>query len=243
MSGSKYFFILKFGLVLIAGVLIFGLIYQAVSSRSYDKNVLSAIGSAEARIISDNAHLTINISRAGSLVNLTKAYKLLDQDLNLLKNFLRKNGLTDYKITVNPTSIKEELIKGNRKTGVELNRLVEISSERAEKIKEISEIVSALSSSEVVFSVDSAEYYYNGDWPYEQLLKEAADDAREQAVAKAAVRGRHLGEFRKVLGGSEKILPADLPKIIYGNYDQDYYDDSTPEKDIMVTVKLLFAYE
>ncbi|MFA5000357.1 MAG: SIMPL domain-containing protein [Patescibacteria group bacterium] len=241
MKNSKFIFILISGLLLIAGFLIFGLFLQAIHSRAESYDLLLVSGSAKARIISNNAELKIFISRLAPLDDLTNAYGYFEYDLDWLKKTLKENGLDISRLEISPVIIegKKEEDASREAINIRLTRTVTINGE-TDKITKVSQAVSSFNSAAVTFSVQSLEYY-NSDYPdlYEPLLKEAFQDAKAQAYQKAADLGRHLGEFKRVVSGSERILPADSPDIFYDRY----YDTSSIEKDMVIKVVLLFGFK
>lgn len=241
MRNSKFIFILISGLLLIAGLLIFGLFLQAVHSRNEIYNLLLASGSAKARITSNNAELKIFISRLAPLNDLTSAYEHFERDLDRLKKVLRENGLDISRLEISPVIIerKKEEGAGQETINNRLTRTITIDGE-TDKITKFSQTISLFNSTTVTFSIQSLEYY-NSDYPdlYELLLEEAFQDAKTQASKKAASLGRRLGEFKRVTSGSERIVPADSSDTFYDRY----YDTSSIEKDMVITVELLFGFK
>jgi len=241
MRDSKFILILISGLLLIAGLLIFGLLLQAINSRAESCDLLLASGSAKARIISNNAELIISISRLAPLGDLTNAYEYFERDLDRLKKALGDNDFDMSRLKISPIIIerKKEEEKSREAINNRLTRTVTISGE-ADKITKVSQTISSFNSAAATFSVQSLEYY-NSNYPdlYETLLEEAFQDAKVQASKKAASVGRHLGKFKRVVSGSERILPANSSDIFYDRY----YDTSSIEKDMVITVELLFGFK
>lgn len=243
MRDFKFSFVLISGLLLIAGLLIFGLTLQSIHSRAESYDLLSASGSAKARITSNNAELIISISRLAPLSDLTNAYGYFEHDLDKLKETLVRNGFNISHLEISPVIIEEKKENGETMSRKAIdNRLVRtvtISGE-TDKITKVSQIVSSFNSAEATFSVQSLEYYdYNYSDLYEPLLEQAFQDAKVQASKKAASLGRHLGKLKRVIGGSERILPVDSTDTFYDRY----YDTSSIGKDMIITVELLFGFK
>lgn len=243
MKDFKFSLVLISGLLLIAGLLIFGLTLQSIHSRAESYDLLSASGSAKARITSNNAELIISISRLAPLSDLTNAYGYFEHDLNRLKEALGENGFDISHLEISPVIIEEKNEEGGAiSRGVvsnQLTRTVTIDGETS-KITKFSQAITSFNSAAVTFSVQSLEYY-DSNYPdlYEPLLEQAFQDAKAQASKKAASLGRHLGKLKRVVGGSERILPVDSMDTFYDRY----YDTSSIEKDMIITVELLFGFK
>lgn len=242
MRDFKFRFILIFGLLLIAVLLILGLLLQSINSRAESYNLLPASGSAKARITSNNAEIIISISRLAPQVDLADAYKYFERDLDKIKKVLAENGLDISRIEIGPVIIggEEEEDMGREVVNNHLKRKVTIHGD-AEKIIKVSQAIASLNSADVTFSVKSLEYYSSTYTDlYEPLLEEAYQDAEVQAAKKAASLGRHLGKLKRVVSGSETLLPVGSSS---DSFPDQYMDTSSLEKDMVITVNLLFGYK
>lgn len=240
MKDSKFILILLSGLLLITVFLISSLFLQSIRSWNEVHNLLSASGSAKARITANNAELVILISRLAPLDDLTNAYEYFECDSDRLTKALRENDFNIRHLEISPVTIegKKEEEKGRGAINSRLTRTVTIGG-KADKITKISQTISSFNSAAATFSVKSLEYYSSNYTDlYEPLLEEAFQDAKVQASQKATSLGRHLGKLKKVVSGSERILPPDSSDIFYDGY----YDTSSLEKDMVITVELLFGF-
>ncbi|MBC7334387.1 MAG: SIMPL domain-containing protein, partial [Actinobacteria bacterium] len=119
-----------------------------------------------------------------------------------------------------------------------LRQNVEIKSSDVEKITSIAKNTQKIIDQGVIFSTNSLEYYYSKLPELRiSLLSEAVKDAKLRAEQIAKGSGREIRSIKSATSGVVQVLP------VYSTEISDYgaYDTSTIEKEVMVTVSVVFT--
>jgi uncharacterized protein len=227
------------GGALVLSFTIFGLFYYNAQSSSKN-DMLSVTGSAKIRVTSDQAKLTLSISRTVPVSELAAGYASVAKDLSLAKTFLKQQGITDAQITDSTVSSNQIYDYNNRfaEARYELRQTITVESGDVQKLTDVSKKIPTLASQGAIVSIQSLEYTYSKLPELRvSLLGDAVKDAKSRAEKIAGGTGRGVGGIRAASGGVVQLLPPNSIEVS----DYGSYDTSSIEKDVMVTVKASFG--
>ncbi|MCX6347772.1 MAG: SIMPL domain-containing protein, partial [Actinobacteria bacterium] len=121
-----------------------------------------------------------------------------------------------------------------------LRQTVEIQSKEIQKITDLSKNVQALINEGVIFSISSLQYYVTNLPELRiNLLADAVKDAKARAQKIAEGTGKKIGTIKTANMGVVQVLPVNSTDVS----DYGTYDTSTVEKEVMITVTVLFTLE
>jgi hypothetical protein len=201
-------------------------------------NVLSVTGSARMSATSDLVKVSGSFSRSATSSTLNDAYAQMDRDLAIVKKFFADNNIKDDQITVTPVQMMTSYDNyGNKRDQYTLTQRVQIQSTDVDAITELAKKTSVIVSKGVIYSPEQVEYYYS-KLPEARvsLLPDAIADAKARATKIAESSGSKIGKLRSAAQGVVQVVSQNSTDVS----DYGYYDTSTKEKEIMVTVKASF---
>ena len=221
------------------------IISAAIWSVSYynkdASNSLSVTGSASKEVVSDSAKFSGNFSRIAKVSELKSGYDQMTSDLNIVKAFLKAQGIDDKDVTISTVSMNENYnYNQNYQTEKEytLSQQVEVASSDVSKITDLAKKTQDLINKGVIFSTNAVEYYYTKLPDLRvSLLSDAIKDAKARAQKMAEATGKHVGDLKSAASGVVQVLPQNSLEIS----DYGTYDTSKINKNIMVTVKAAFG--
>lgn len=203
--------------------------------RSLD-NTLSVTGSTKVRVKADLAKWTISTNSVVSPDQVSYAYSTVSNDMAKIKNFLVKNGVSAEQMTLSPI-YSDDYWSGNSERKVNVRQTVTVNSGELDKIKTISENMTALSQEGVVFAPESPQYYVSSLPDLRvSLIGKAVVDAQARAKEIASSMGQSVGKLKSASSGVVQVLQPDSNDV--SDYGQ--YDTLTIDKDVMVTVRATF---
>jgi len=233
------------GICLAIGIIISTVIISNTVTRVKLANqTITVKGYAEKRISSDLIVWKGVFSVRGS--ELVEAYKSLDHDLSLVKEYLVSKGIAENEIVV--SSIRTRTIYGrdaqgrptDQVSGYELEQQVEVRSNQVDKIAAIARESTELINKGVHFQSLEPQYFYTklSDLKIE-MLAAATKDARVRAEQLAINSGSKLGSLRSASMGVLQITKA------YSTEVSDYgiNDVTSLEKDIKAVVTVSFSID
>ena len=215
------------------------------SSSYYNKdtsNSLSVTGSASKQVVSDSAKFSGSFSRIVKISKLKDGYFQIAQDLVLVKNFLKDQGIEDDSVTISTVSMYENYKYDNNSVQTEkeytISQNVEISSSDVNKITLLAQKTSDLINKGVIFSTNQVEYYYTKLPDLRvSLLSDAIKDAQARAAKMAEATGRKVGDLKSAASGVVQVLSSNSLEVS----DYGTYDTSKINKNVMVTVRAAFG--
>ena len=225
------------GVCLIISATIWALAYYNKDS----SNSLSVTGSASKEVVSDSAKFSGNFSRIVKVSNLKSGYTQIAQDLTIVKQFLKDQGIDDKNVTISTVSMFENYNYNNNNTQAEkeytISQTVEVSSSDINQITSLAQKTQDLINKGVIFSTNAVEYYY-AKLPELRvsLLSDAIKDAQARAQKMAEATGKSVGSLKSAASGVVQVLPANSLEVS----DYGTYDTSKVNKNVMVTVKASF---
>jgi len=204
-------------------------------------NSLSVTGSASKEVVSDSAKFSGNFSRIAKVSALKSGYDQMTADLNIVKNFLKTQGIDDKDITISTVSMNENYkYDNNNQTEKEytLNQQVEVASSDINKITSLAQKTQDLINKGVIFSTNAVEYYYTKLPDLRvSLLSDAIKDAKARAEKMAESTGKKVGDLKSAASGVVQVLPSNSLEVS----DYGTYDTSKINKNVMVTVRAAFG--
>ncbi|TSC58254.1 MAG: hypothetical protein Greene041619_685 [Candidatus Peregrinibacteria bacterium Greene0416_19] len=223
--------ILGISIVLAAGIA--G--HAAVRAKNTD--TISITGSAQRRITSDAAKWRLTLSRQTDAAGLRDASAQVEQDLRVLKSYLKKSGLPDAAVTVAPVSV-DSVYTSDGPAMYNVHQDVVMESEDVAQISRVAQGATALLTGGAVLSTTGLEFYYSKLAELKiAMLAEATRDAQMRAARIAESAGSRLGKLKSAAQGVFQITPVHSTDV----EDYGMYDTSTVEKQITSVVRATFT--
>jgi len=202
-------------------------------------NTLSVTGSARIKVNSDLVRWIGTFSRTVPEEDLKNGYRKMSNDLNLVLEFYKKNGINTKDLIISPVSVEQPWLYSDRQGPKEfiLRQTVEIQSNDLEKITTLAKNFQELLDKGVNFSTQSLEYYYSKLPELRvDLLTEAMNDAKARAEKIAQSSGQKVGSLKSASMGVVQVLAPNSTEVTdYGSYNTE-----TIDKEVMVTVRATF---
>lgn len=208
---------------------------------------LSATGSASVDFTSDLAIWRGSFSVRGNTSK--EAYRKIEQNAEIVENYLKERGVTGEEITFYSVYI-DELTKdnynaegeyiGSESDGYELTQSFAVSSYDVNKITNISNECTELINSGVEIFSSSPEYYYTKlDELKLQLIEEATKNAKERIDIMARNAGCQAGDLLSANLGVFQITGAysGTEEYSYGGT----FNTSEKDKTASITVRLNYT--
>ena len=229
--------------IISSGILAYGFVYYKTSG----DNDIKATGSASVDFESDLIVWRGNFSQEANTSRI--AYEKIKNDADIVKDYLRKQGLTDSEIvfsSVDVTRTTEDRYNdegnfiGSYYTGYKLTQSITVTSEKIDAVAERSRNISTLLESGVEFESWSPEYYKTDlDDVKMELIGRATENARERIDIMAAGTGAGVGRLKNSELGVIQITPRNSGTSSY-TYD-GAFDTSSRYKTATITVRLDYA--
>ncbi len=203
--------------------------------RSLD-NTLSVTGSTKVRVKADLVKWTISTNSVVSPSEVSYAYTKVSDNAAKIKAFLLKNGITAEQMTISPI-YNDDYWSGTNVRQVNVRQTITVNSKDVERIKTISENMTALAQQGISFSPESPQYSVSSLPELRiSLIGKAVVDAKARATEIAESMGQSVGKLKSASSGVVQVLQPDSNEV--SDYGQ--YDTMTIDKDVMVTVRATF---
>lgn len=230
---------LTVGGALVVAVIVGGMFY---TTKKTDGDALTVTGSARKEVTSDTVLWRTAISRNVGYADLKSGYAQMSRDLEVVKTFLTKNGVTDESITVQPITMMEDW--GNNGPVAQefkrytLSQSIEIKSADVAGITKLAQNINELINQGVLFQSYGLEYYYTNLAQLRvDMLSDAIADAKARATSMARAGGQRVGSLQSASSGVVQVLSRGSVEVS----DYGSYDTSKIEKDVMITVRATFG--
>lgn len=224
------------------------LLSDAFKNRNANNDTISVTGLGKKDFISDLIVWSGSFSKKN--MTLKDAYASLDNDREVIKNYLLTKGIAQSEIVFSAVNISKQYdynydTNGNMRqkvfSGFLLDQNVQIESKEVDKIENISREVTELINSGVELYSNPPQYYYTKLAELKvQMIAEATKDANARAESIATNADSDLGKLKK----------ADLGvfQIIAQNSSEEYswggsFNTSSKKKTANITVKLLYQVD
>lgn len=204
-------------------------------------NTLSVTGSAKEKVISDSVKWRSEFTRQVFASDLSAGYAQMKKDQKVVNDFMKENGVKEDEMSISPVFM-DQVYKYDQSAPREyvLRQNVVVQSSEVDKITALAKNVQKLIDQGVVFATQSLEYYYS-KLPEMRvnLLSSAVRDAKARADKIAESSGKKVSSVQSASMGVVQVLTPNSVEIS----DYGTYDTSSIEKEIMVTVKVVFKLE
>lgn len=234
---SRLLFAGILGISLVASSVVFGAFFY--QSRLPQKTV-RVVGAATQRFDSDIVKWRLLLSRSVSAGELQSGYALLGKDLESLIELLKANGFGEDDLTIQPINVNPVFSQYERSgspAGYSIVQSVYLISSDIPKVEHLALNPGTLSSRGIMLQSSNLEYYFS-----------KLSDIKKSLLAKATADARRRGdEIAK--GTGDRISKIDSARVgvfqitePYSTEVSDYgiYNTATREKDITVTVSVVF---
>lgn len=232
-------------IIALAVVIAAYLFSNAFKNRNQANDTISVTGLGKQDFVSDLIVWSGSFSKRS--FELKDAYAALDNDREIIRNYLTSKGIKAEEIVFSAVSINKEFQytydqNGNTRqqifNGFQLSQSVTIESKEVDKVESISREVTQLINSGVEFYSNPPEYYYTKLAELKiKMIAEATKDAKARAESIAENAGSDLGALKKSDMG--------VFQIIAQNSSEDYswggsFNTSAKKKTANITVKLVY---
>ncbi|MHB8278191.1 MAG: SIMPL domain-containing protein [Candidatus Humimicrobiaceae bacterium] len=224
------------GICFIIGILVFSFAFYKV--RTAD-NSMWVTGSFKQKVNSDIAKLSAGFSRNIPVEDLKSGYSQMKSDEAVVKKFFIEAGFNEKDLQISPVFMDAPFMYDpNAAKEYILRQTVEIQSKEIQKLTDLSKNVQKLIDEGVIFSINSLQYYVTNLPELRiSLLADAVKDAKARAQKIAEGTGKQIGTIKTANMGVVQVLPVNSTDVS----DYGTYDTSTIEKEVMVTVTVLFT--
>ncbi len=210
----------------------------------FTREQISVTGSATKEIKSDYIVWTGDFSRREP--DLKTAYKVLGEDLEKVKAYLKSRGVKDSE-TVFSQVYTETVYKKNEKgndtndiQGYTLSQSVTIRSYDVDRVTTVSRESTELIDQGVQFTSQAPEFFYTKlDELKIEMLAKATDNAKQRAESMARATGNKVGFMRSARMGVFQITPATSTDVS----DWGVNDTTALDKKVMAVVTVSFGIE
>ncbi|MHB1347964.1 MAG: SIMPL domain-containing protein, partial [Candidatus Humimicrobiaceae bacterium] len=204
-------------------------------------NSMWVTGSFKQKVNSDLAKFSAGFSRNVSVEDLKSGYSQMKSDEEIVKKYFTDAGFNEKEILVSPVFMDAPFMYDpNAAKEYILRQSVEIQSNEIQKITDLSKNVQVLINEGVIFSVNSLQYFVSNLPELRiNLLADAVKDAKARAQKIAEGTGKKIGTIKTANMGVVQVLPVNSTDVS----DYGTYDTSTIEKEVMITVTVLFTLE
>ena len=224
--------------LIVTGFLVTNAIYKIKSS----ENSIAVTGSAKKNVTSDLVKWTGSFSRNVNPNDLKSGYTSMKKDLDVVKTYLKTNGINDDTYTVSPVFVDNvynyKQDGGNQLAGYILKQNIIVQSADLQKITKLAQDVTPIINQGIIFSTQSLEYFYT-KLPEAriELLAEATKDAKNRAEKIAQSTGSQVSALRSASAGVIQVLQPNSTDVS----DYGSYDTSTIEKEITAVIRVSFS--
>jgi hypothetical protein len=210
---------------------------------------ITATGSASVDFKSDRATWSGYFSATAATTQ--DAYEIIEQDAELIFNYLRDSGLDASDVAFGSTDIYTRSrtlygpngeYLGEEFEGYELSRSVYVASDNVDLVEKISSDITSLIVSGVNIRPDSPSYYYTKlDELKLDLIEQATQNARERVNIVASNSGAEVGKLQNATLGVFQITATNSATDDFTAYGT--LNTWSKFKTASITVKLYFAVD
>ncbi|HPM42395.1 MAG TPA: SIMPL domain-containing protein [Candidatus Omnitrophota bacterium] len=210
----------------------------------FTREQISVTGSATKEIKSDYIVWTGDFSRREP--DLKTAYKMLGEDLEKVKAYLKSRGVKDNEKVfsqVYTETVYKKNEKGNDTNDIQgytLSQGVTIRSYDVDRITTVSRESTELIDQGVQFTSQAPEFFYTKlDELKIEMLAKATDNAKQRAESMAKATGNKVGFMRSARMGVFQITPVTSTDVS----DWGVNDTTALDKKVMAVVTVSFGIE
>jgi hypothetical protein len=229
--------IIIFSISVLLSALILGIFFY--TSRKTE-NTIRVTGYATKRLDSDIIKWSLVISRPASLSDMKYGYQQIKQDVETLINELKKAGITDSEITIQPVSSQQQYNRDGMVSGYSIKQNLFIISDNLTIVEKLARNPDFIYNKGIILESSYMEYNYSkiSDLKKE-LLAQATQDAKNRAIEIAKSAGLKLGKMISAHQGVFQITEPNSTEVS----DYGVYSTTTKTKDITVTLSASFVIQ
>jgi len=235
-------------LIAIAVILTGYLLGHAYMSKGKPDPRISVVGLGEESFDSDLIVWNSSFSRKN--IDLKTAYAELNNDLKLLKSYLKRKGVADSDIIIEAANIQKEYSNeydenGNLRntyfSGYNITQSVKVQSKNVGLVEKVSREVSELIDAGIELNSQAPEYYYTKLAELKlKMIEEATKDAHERAGKIAENGGGELGDLKNADMGVFQITAE--------NSSEEYewggsFNTTSRRKTANITIRLQYEID
>ncbi len=237
-SNKIIYFGVILGVCFIIGALIFSMFFY--KSRAQE-DTMWVTGSVKQPVTSDIVKFSGSFMRNVPVDDLKLGYSQMKSDEESVKKFFSEAGFDSNSINISPVYMEAPFMYDpNAAKEYILRQQVEIQSKEVQKLTDVSKNIQKLVNEGVIFSMNSLQYYISNLPELRiNLLADAVKDAKARAQKIAEGTNKKIGTIKTANMGVVQVLPVNSTEVS----DYGTYDTSTIEKEVMITVTVLFTLE
>ena len=242
---KSYLSSLVIGISIVTTAFIFANTYN---NRNDNKKSISVTGLGSKSFVSDLIVWSGSFGKKN--MNLQKAYALLDNDQEVIQNYMLSKGLTNSNMIFSAVDISKEFkntyddegnYAGQVFTGYRLTQSVQIESNDVELVESISREISELINKGIEFNSQNPRYYYTKLAELKlEMIAEATKDANSRAKNIAINAESEIGDLKHAKMG--------VFQIVAQNSSESYswggaFNTTSKRKTASITMKLEYELE
>ncbi len=197
------------------GIIVLGFCIKAgLDSFAQNQRVVGVKGLAEREVKADKVIWPIVYKELGD--NLPELYTRINEKNNIVKKYLKDNGITDDEISTNvvATDLQADSYGADRMPyRYRINSVVTVNSTKVDTVRKLIENQSTLIQQGVAISFDystTTQYEFTGlNTIKPEMIKEATQNARKAAAQFAADSDSKLGKIKSASQGQFSIEDRD----------------------------------
>ena len=225
------------GIAIVVAFLVFGIFFY--SARRSD-NTVAVVGAATTRFDSDIVKWRITLSRTSDEKVMAAGYRMLQGDVEALRNLLKAKGIEEKEIMAQPINSDRVYGPQGQTSTFNIQQTLIVITSNIAAVEELALNPLVLVESGVILQHSNLEYLNSKLAELKmKLLSEATKDARKRAEEIAGSSGASLGPVSSLRAG---VFQINEP---FSNEVSDYgmYNTQAKVKDITVTVRAEFRIE
>ncbi len=232
----------EYQLTIFALILTLGLIIAVfIGTNIISEKGIYMTGSAEEIVMSDSAVWTITINTKKP--TLVAAYKVLENQIPVVKKYLIDNGIKEENINIETASYwtsMKRLPNGNvtdEISSYNYSQNIKVKSDDVFLIKKLSTDIPKLTEQDIDLNSQQPEYQYSKLAELKvKLLEKASLDAKQRANSTLKVNGNKTGKILSVKTGVFQITAPESTNVS----DIGIIDANSIEKKVTAVVKVTY---
>lgn len=226
--------IIIFSIGILLAALVLGIFFY--NSRK-PQNTIRVTGYATKRFESDILKWSLSIVRPSGLNDIKTGYQAIKQDVEFLTSELKKIGINENEITVQPVSNQPQYNRDGVISGYSVRQNLFIISNNLDALEKLARNPDFIYNKGIILESSYIEYNYSKISELKkELLAQATIDAKSRSEEIAKSANSKLGKMTSARQGVFQITEPNSNEVS----DYGIYSTATKTKDITVTVSTTF---
>lgn len=234
---EKLIMVSVLGISLIISSVVFGTYFY--QSRQPEKTI-RVVGASTQRFGSDIIKWRITVTRTTGINDLKNGFELIKQDRKNLTEILKNNGVDEKSISIQPVNtnpVYSQYERPGNPIGYNIQQNIFVISKDVDTLERFALDPSELVEKGIMIQSSNLEYYSSRLSEIKrELLAKATKDARSRAEEIAKSSGDRISQIVSARVGVFQITEPFSTEVS----DYGIYNSATREKDITVTVNVVF---